>query len=581
MGATAIPANCSAAANSFFAALDEGLSELNASIGKQFLQLAAPLQSLSQQGREITAISQRVTALAAPEDSRRAIQVLHEVLDDAGRVQRMVDTSGVRLQEVMSSLRQVPVPLLRLVKLRSTLKIVGTLSRIENSRLTDMAWDLSSLAVDIDKLAEQIERHITKIGDQAGAAAAAVVQGLSDVEATESHRRQQAADLFARTRSMLKAMGQRAEASRAAAIKIDREYASIRSAVDQVVMSLQAQDIGRQRIEHVQQVLGQVAALVREGESLAASAGPLALQRAQLLATRDLLSAAVESTVTSLQSLLPRVDELIAQTSSLESQTSDDGHSLAAAIGDGLKAVVEVFDGYSTGAQSVVSTVAAIVPTIAEMAGGVKAVEDVQISINLIALNAAITTAHLRQEGAAMSVIAHELQQIASQSLEPTQAVLQNLQRIQEAINTISQHSVSSNSALLNPAVLEQVKSTVNGSAASLSEAGEHMAAELVRLTEVARTLRSGICSSCDQAVHAKLIGGAFDALLEKLDAMLEECGYTPHATDAASGTERVTGISGLYSMHAERALHEQMFGAAAVPGDEAPANLDDGIELF
>ena len=74
-------------------------------------------------------------------------------------------------------------------------------------------------------------------------------------------------------------------------------------------MSLQAEDIARQRVEHVQEAIRCVAVSLDAGERLESCAGVLALQRSQLAGTRDLLADSICTIQAGLQSLGPRIQE--------------------------------------------------------------------------------------------------------------------------------------------------------------------------------------------------------------------------------------------------------------------------------
>lgn len=566
----------------FLESVQEDLAALNAQMAREFHGLAAGLQSSAVRGREVAALSREVAAMAASEDSRQAIAILRQILTDAGKVQGLAEKSERQLREIAGQLDLSRGPLGRLEKLPALLYTIGTLARIEGTRLRNSNVDVSSLAADIDILAEQIEQHVSEIAGEERRLIALVMRSSEELKNVEVCQREQAASLRERTMGVLEPLYARAEASRMAILRIDEQYESIHQSTDKIVMSLQAEDIARQRVEHVQEALREVSALSATPEGNGKAVRILMLQRAQLISTRDLLSQSVGTVLDSLRALSARVEELTGETASLASQTGQDGRSFAEAVQEGLKAVSGILGQYSASAQTVVSTVESVFASVADMTKGANELGRVAFAIRRTALNAIIETSHLGAEGTAMRALGSEVQNITEQSKGDTKIVVDGLRAVEEALKAISgDGSVSADTATSSK--VEEVTREVTRLGESVARSGEEIASRFGAVLNLAKELRSELHHAREVGERAGKLNDTFATILGKLDQQIEIMGGHT-AAQLTDASEDGAPLEKLYSMKTERDVHLQVFGApgAASPAETTPTeDLGDGIELF
>ena len=567
--------------------LQEDLGELNRFVARQFLSLAEALQSISGHARDIAGLSREVTGLAADEESDGAIGTLRHILADSERMQVMAETSREKMQEILQRLNESRSALSYLAKMRVMLQVFGMLSRIEGSRLRNTAVDVAGLAADIRHLAEQIECHVTMIEEEVARLAELVAHSGQQLNQARGQEQQQAADLINRTQAVLAQLHERAEASRAAALSIDAQYASIRSATDKIVMALQSEDLARQRMEHVQEAIRQASVALESGESTADCARILILQRSQVLSTRDMLSDSIRSIHDSLRSLGPRLEALTAQTAALASQTEEDGLSFAAGVEAGLATVSSVFGQYLASSRAVGTTVDTVLPSLALMATGTNKLEEIEFSVRLISLNAIVKSEQLGAEGAAISTIATQLEKFSAQSEGYTHAVLESLRAIEIAVQAISGHTTTSATSLLTSFGVDDVKSELSRLTNAVEISNQAISAKLATLLGMAGKLQTELRRSSEIAEQGITITGAFDEVLRRLDGKLEELGYTPDMILGPNEARTTANLSSLYSMQAERQIHENLLGPSMREQDQNDASNasaskpDDGVELF
>jgi hypothetical protein len=408
--------------------------------------------------------------------------------------------------------------------------------------------------------------------------------GVLQLTSVGKQEQEQAADLIRRTQSVLSPMVARAEASQAAARDIDGRYSDFHRATNMVVMSLQSEDIARQRIEHVQEAIHQVVSSLDAGASVESCAGVLVLQRSQLAGTRDLLAESIQTIQAALQPLSSQIMELVSHTASLAEQTDENGRSFASVIDDGLGTVSAVFERCAQSAKAVLAIVNSVVPQMEEMTRGAGELEEIESSIQLISLNAAVKTRHLGSEGAAMGVIAAELHSVTKSSESDTKIVLDGLAAIQQSLDKITHEGAAATNSLMMGGS-DSVRNELAGLSQSIRGASQETATGLSQVQKMAAELCPELELACRIALRAASITPAFDEQLRNFDDAFTEMGCTPEMlAAAASAVGQANDLSRLYSMESERKLHMAILGggeASPAAASECSSEFGDDVELF
>jgi di/tripeptidase len=569
-------------ASAALAPLTEGLRALNAQVSEEFMALAAALQSNSARARQITAQSRKATGAEANLQSATSIALLQRILAESAGINEMVETSTAQMLEILSHVNATHRPLQTLSKTRVRLKTIGVLSRIESERITNGLVDLSSLSRDIDVMGDQVQQHLEQFGAESSRLHDVLQHGLLQLNKAEQQERVQQADLIRRTQSVLEPMVSRAEASHAAAHEIDVQYTDFRRATDKIVMSLQAEDIARQRMEHIQEAIRQVAASLDTGASVQSGARILALQRSQLAGTRDLLAESIQTIQSALQPLSPQITELVSRTANLAEQTDENGRSFASVIDEGLDTVSSVFERCSESVKAVLAIVNSVVPQMEEMTRGACALEMIESSIQLISLNAAIKTSQLGSEGAAMGVIAAELLSVTKGSEGDTKIVLDALAAIHLSLEKITHDGAGAANSLMMTSSSQAVRNELQALSQAIRDSSQEMSTGLSQVQQIAAGLCPELELSCRLALRAASLLPSFDEQLQNLDDALTQMGCTGPMLDASDGGSQADDLSRMYSMESERKIHMAVLGGDAnLAATPESSEFGDDVELF
>lgn len=567
--------------------LCEGLRALNARMAEEFLALSEVIQANAAKARQMTAASHKATGSDATSSGDHSVSTLKQIMQDSANVSAMVAVSAETMIEILSQVNAIRTPLEGLNKVRSMLQIISVLSRIEGGRLDSSVVDIVTLSADIDLLGKAVQSQLEGILQDTARLTRLLQAGVRELKGFEQEGLTGTTDLIKRTEAVLGPALRRSEASRSSARDIDEQYAAFSRSTDKVVMSLQSEDLARQRIEHVQEALRRAAASLDAGDSVESCAGLLVLQRAQLLSTRNLVTDSIQTIETSLQSLGPRIQDLLSRTALLAEQTDEDGQSFADIIDGGLGDVIHVFEQCSSSAMAVASAVKGVLPSVDEMVKRTYALRSIEDSVRLISLNATVKTAHLGFEGEAMSVLAYELQTITKQSEEHTQAIFEAAGYISNALERITIEMDSSNSSLMMAeGGGEIVGKELQGLSQIVRESSQQVRVGLDEVRQIAQTLCLELKRGCDLAHRASTVTKCYDEQLYNFDDVLKQLGISKEMLAHTHGVNQGGDLSKLYSMESERELHLEIFGGAKIStqsGDDEGKglDLDDGVELF
>jgi hypothetical protein len=557
------------------------LDVIMAGVAEEFLALAAVLQSNSRHARQLTAASHLATGSESSQRSTRAIGMLQGVLADSAGIAERIEVSTDKMVEILAHVHHVEGPLHRLSRMSALLQIVSILCRIEGGRFVNGVVDIAGLSADIDRLAAEVDQHINAIVDDAATLSGLLQEGVADLKKFGLQERIAARDLIDRTQTLLGPALARAEASEIASRKIEEQYVSFHRATDKVVMSLQSEDLARQRMEHVQEALRSSTTRLAEGESVASTAKILILQRAQLASTRDLLAGSLQSIHSGLQSLGPRIQELVAQTAALAHQAAEDGRSFATLIDSGLGTVADVFRQYSSSANAVLSIVNSVLPSVEKMTGRACALEAIEISIRIISLNAIVKTSHLGNGGAAMGVLAAELHTITEERGDDTTIVLAGLVKINDVLGTITGgQAQAGQSSIISGGSTDLVSSELATLSQGVRVASDQVAKELEEVQRLAQELCAELSTGVELAARAASLSEHFDQLLGSFDRAFEQLGIC--VDSATSDPASSEDLSRTYSMHSERVLHLQIFAGDSLASSAVESSeFGEDVELF
>jgi hypothetical protein len=356
----------------------------------------------------------------------------------------------------------------------------------------------------------------------------------------------------------------------------------IAQAVGSAIISLQAGDSTRQRLEHVCHGL----ALARGAEPdivpdhAASDDGARAISRLQAAQLRDAqrefggdIGRIVESLSAILNDaggvvghgrtlaggkdggILTRIKETLAQASTLIATCENAGRSVDEALG-----IVE--------------------ETLAKFREAIAGLAEATVDITLIGMNAGLKASHLGSRGAAFVVIANELKATADQvsaGAARLRPVLDKIERSAGALKELRAKGDSSQLARLEPQILTALREVEAGN----QRLGKLMSRLVDEGAEFERLLNSaqGLMTTLHES------SATLPAIAVRIEQVVGSDELRPQLT--AHDNALLDGLFARYTMERERDVHRDVLqrlglaSSAAARRVEPVQAVDDGIELF
>src|SRR5690606_35665174 len=239
----------------------------------------------------------------------------------------------------------------------------------------------------------------------------------------------------------LEALAARRQAAAAGSAEPSRVSRQIVGRIGSAVMALQVGDATRQRLEHVEAALGNLADVLADkpvhglsigeeakAETLAALA---TLQQALLTSAAEDFDREVQEAETALDALAADASVIMERSRNLYG--SDNGSASAmAALNAQLRTASAILRDCETERAKLETVATAVHDTVGVLLGHVAAVQDIEANMRLVSLNAAVRCAQLGPRGASLNVIATQLRELTSETVVAAEAAMSQLDQSSE-----------------------------------------------------------------------------------------------------------------------------------------------------
>jgi len=486
--------------------------------------LAAATDRLALVGRRARAIS---TALAAEQS-------------DVARLVQVVASAGHPIDDLR---RQVKM-----------MNIVAINARVTAAGIVTDSDDFDVFTTDIAKLSDSAAAAIAEFARTYRQLAAEVREAAEARGAFENTHRATLATLADALETGLADVTAQRQRSMAISADTGRISRDIEARVATAVMALQVGDATRQRVEHVEAVLRDLAALPPDAIPPVAE-----LQRQQLASARAALSTEMASGERALGELARDATRALAQVRDTHGAGASSG---LASLHAALQQAVVVLRDYETEREKLDKVANAVAETVRVLLGHVEAVQVVEYEMRLVSLNAAVKCAQLGPRGRALDVISTQLRSLTGETVVSAHSAVERL------------NEAASVAAAFTAATGDEAKTRVGAmerEAASgldlLGTIGTRVAAALKELD------RDGpvIARRLTEAMHDF---GQHDAISETLSDV--EFAIAGRAGEGEAPADFLAALRKRYTMDTERRIHDAFVGAAPAAAEPEEASLDD-----
>jgi hypothetical protein len=349
----------------------------------------------------------------------------------------------------------------------------------------------------------------------------------------------------------------------------------IAETVGRSIVSLQAGDSTRQRLEHVCLGLNLAGEAVPSTEIESASA-ICALQAMQLKDAQCEFDRDVGEIMASLSAILGDAIGVVSQGRSLYGGQDSGSSSFLTHIKDMLAQASNLIATCESGGKSVDDALHVVEDTLGKFRDAIAGLSEAVVDITLIGMNASLKAGHLGSKGNAFVVIANELKTTADQVSAGTarlKPVLDTIEKSASDLRALRVDGDPAQLARLEPAILHALR--------EIEAENDRLGSLIGRLVSEGAEFEGLMNASKDQMAQL----GQSAAILPGVASRLASAGA---ATSALAEGDQATldGLFARYTMERERDVHRQFlrgFGLSVTEPAQvsAPADAEDGLELF
>lgn len=513
-----------------------------------------------------------------------AATALQEIAARLNELAQVLPTETALLETIGKSTAEASSLLKPLFKHVQMITIIARSARIEAASLegdregflafTQEAYDLGKAVQGAIEGCARDQQHLSE----------AVATAFGRQKEFESRYRNQLAAESAELGSAYSGLRDQRSSSSHLADLASSSTRKIAEAVGGAIISLQAGDSTRQRLEHVSHGLGlaseRAPSLVPEPVASEDGARAICqLQAAQLRDAQREFGGDIDQIVRALTAILHDADSVVGHGRTLVGGEDGGSSSFLTRIKQTLAHASTLIATCEGAGRSVDEALALVEDTLAKFRQAIAGLAEATVDITLIGMNAGLKASHLGSRGSAFVVIANELKATADQvsmgagRLKP---VLDAIERSARELKELRVQGDPTQLAQLEPQILQALREV---------EAGNERLGKLMgRLVKEGAEFEELMNSA--QGLMTTLGDGS--AALPAVAARLEAASagaQTPRP--AAQDEAMLDDLFARYTMERERDVHRQFLqtlgltSAAIMRRVEAVETADDGIELF
>ncbi|MBU4262376.1 MAG: methyl-accepting chemotaxis protein [Proteobacteria bacterium] len=588
------------------------LGSMSASTEDEFLAIGERLQDFYQRAGEITTIISSLVNRLGGGQSSAAMGALAEILNDLeDHLDEARKEEGRKsLVAILQCLDRVGTPLGGFGRVNKSLMLLGVYTKIESSRLGENSVGFEALTKAVAVLSDEIIGKVDTILLQKDQLAETIRNALADVVNMGVEKQGRIHAVLGKTGQSLQALTSIVERCSSSAGTISLSSSVVEQNLGQVVVSLQTHDRVRQQIEHVAEILNELADRLPgpgapqhpnqdERDYLVMESGIICeIQAAQLRHASMELQTAVESIIVNLREISAMESGMSKETVDLVGLTDQAGASFFNELGNDLTEVIAMLTAASATSRDLSVVMSAAAGTVGEIFHFVGDIENIVYAIKLIALNFLIQAEAMGGGGGGLGVLADAISRLSLEAREQAEEVTGILAEIKSLTDGMCQ-SVSDEASVMEGRVVE-MRQEVEGILASLREINEEMAGGLTRAHAMVVQLSADI----EEVVGGVTVHQKVAAVIEEAETILGAVTRSAKALLPADKwsleAEKFRAADTHYTMHSERDIHAVVLNAQpntpeatdsqpllAPPGEEDTGSsggsddLGDNVELF
>lgn len=584
------------------------VNELYALVGSsedEFLRLGANLNDFQMRAGEITSIAQDVVNLVTGEEIADGIKRLDLIVGSMDfflkKALKANEQSSSTLNCVLELLENVDAPLSGFRKINKMLRMLGISTRIESTRLAEGAEGFDNLASDVQQLYVQINEKASSINNLKKELNIVIRQAIVRIKKIENEQRAEVVIMLDNALSSLCVLRESNLKCTEFASSITSSSMDVSRNIAEVVMSMQFHDITRQQIEHVAEAMTDVSSILDTGFDSGVGAGDmdgvvgealvvLELQVAQLTHATSELSSAVMNILENLSGISGMEEAISREAKEMAGSADDAGSSFFDDMERSLTTVANALKKSADENRGLVVALQSVDGTIVEMSMFVDSIETIGEEIELIAINAQIKAARTGKDGAALGVLAEAIQRLSLGARTQTGSISSLLKSITETSVGLCGEVDNETSAL--EAEVLKITTDLGAMLQMLRNVNTSFVSLLKNIDRSVESLTSDIGSATSGITVHERTEASLRKAIDELTGLISLMRPLLQSSTSVASTASLEDLSGRYTMHSERKIHENIAAAKRdsdqelviplpPPPVEAAGDFGENVELF
>ena len=453
-----------------------------------------------------------------------------EIFSNISSTNQKFNNSNKDLEKILELINSTTGEVTNFGRLVKYLRIQGISTKIESARLGSNDVGFSNLAENVEQLSNVISDKSTGFREKA-----MVLTKTINAVGTKNHELEKAQkeytfEIEGNTKDSIKILQEKYELSSQKSGTISNNFELAQKKIGEIVTSIQFHDITRQQIEHVIEALELLVSKVSErknenGEypdSVYTVINTVSkVQRAQLDNSKRELNNAVETILLNLDGVVENIENINVDASQLLQNDSNSYTPFIENIKDGLTKVIDSLNSNEEVSSQLSDSIMGVEDTLRELTGFVNEINSIGSEIELISLNANIKAAHIGQEGAALGVLAKEIQKLSIDAIKQTGSVIDNLTEINSIADELHKDIVNNNKDKENKNELKDIQININHSISALNSLIETGSSQLADIDSATSFLQAEISATINNVTihsevnnHVNNISTFFDELI-------------------------------------------------------------------
>jgi uncharacterized phage infection (PIP) family protein YhgE len=566
-------------------ALSADLERLNGETEQEFLKIGAQVSEFIQTVNVMSADLSALAELVSGEQGQQASEALTRVLDQSTEM-------GVRSEEGARLLGQMRREAGRLKQTLShfsgtvaTFHSLGLLTRIETARLGNAGADFGNLAEEVRLLARNVQSRVESALDTAGELIPRIESALQEVSTLQEGQAKHLPLVISQVADSLSSYRDMQREAHNASLRLGAQYGDISEAFKTLIMSMQFNDITRQQVEHVIEVLRHLSSdrVEENGSSLLQSRGAadvLELQSSQLANASNKFTTSVAAVSRSLDEIKASVAQMVEEGAALSGLSGKS--SALRQLERGCSAILSGLSQCAGADEATRKTSGGLSEKIERMRESIEEIRTIELQMRRIAMNARISAEHLGPSGEALSALANSIKQRATESRQGSDSLVETLASMNEAVAQLSEHArPKAGEQEAQDENLERMREAVS----ELRASQESSASQIGQIAALGERLGKGIRSARESFSVGARFADVLGQTRERLKAIIAEIQASGFSDGDEVTARALARFAQKYTMQEQRDIHygEGETGAASALSEltNQESDLEGDVVFF